>query len=50
MGIVHGKAVLVNHISVDSVVGDTTSCSVILDCERSSIVNRIFGVEQISPG
>jgi len=48
VGIVHGKSILVMNVSVDSVVGDTTSSSVISDRVCCSVVDGIFGIKQVS--
>lgn len=48
MGVVHGEAVLVDDIGVDGVVGDTTTCRVILDCECRLVVDGVLGEQEVS--
>ena len=48
MGVVHGDTVLMDDIGVDGVVGDTTTCGVILNCECRRVVDGVLGEQEVS--
>lgn len=48
MSIIHGETILVVDIGVDSVVRDASSSCVICHCICCSVVNGIFGIQQVS--
>ncbi len=48
MRIIHRQAIVMDDICVNRVIRDTAPSSIVSDSERGSIVNGIFGEEQIS--
>ena len=48
VGIIHSQAILMDDIRVHSVIRDASTSGIIGICVRSSIMDSILGIEQIS--